>query len=82
MSIFDTSRKYLPNIDWKSDMRKVRTSSVKSLSTLISCSIRAMYNRVNHAQKQRLMLKLYVNEIIRVVSQRDITTIYFLKTSQ
>ena len=47
MSIVDTPEKYLSKVDRKADMKKVRTSSVKSSSTLSSCSIRAMYNRVN-----------------------------------
>ena len=57
MSIVDTPEKYLSNVEGKSDMRKVRTSSVKSSSTLFSCSVRAMYNRVNSSQKQHLMFK-------------------------
>ena len=40
-------------------MRKVRTSSVKSSSTLFSCLIRAMYNRVNRYQKKLLVLNSY-----------------------
>ena len=40
-------------------MRKVRTSLVNSLSILFSCSLRAMYNRVNCTKKQHLMLKSY-----------------------
>ena len=38
MSIVDTSEKYLPNVDRKSDMRKLRTSSVNLSSILFSCS--------------------------------------------
>ena len=49
MSTFDTPAKDVPNVDRKSYMRKVCTSSVKSSSTLFSCSICAMYNRVNIA---------------------------------
>ena len=41
-------------------MRKLRTSSVKSSSTLFSCSIHAMYNKFNCSQKQRLVLKSYL----------------------
>ena len=41
-------------------MRKVRTSSVKSPSTVFSFSVCTMYNKVNHDQKQRLMLKSYL----------------------
>ena len=39
-------------------MRKERTYSVKSSSALLSFSIRAMYNRVNRAKKQRLIDQL------------------------
>ena len=52
MSIVDIPEKDLSNVDRKSDTRKVRTSSVKSSSTLFSCSIHAMYNRVHCDQKQ------------------------------
>ena len=41
-------------------MRKVRTYSVNSSSTLFYFSISAMYNRVNHAQTKYLVLKLYI----------------------
>ena len=51
MSISNSPKNYLSNVDRKSDMRKVRTYEVKSLSTLFSCSIRAMYNMVNRDQK-------------------------------
>ena len=51
MSIVDTTEKGLSNVDRKFDMRKVRTYSVKSSSTLFSCSIPAIYNRINIAQK-------------------------------
>ena len=47
----------------KSDMRKLRTSSVKSLSTLFSYSIRVIYNIFNSSQKNCLMLKLYLTGI-------------------
>ena len=60
MSIVDTPENYLPNVDHKSDMRKVRTSSIKSSSTLFYSSISSMYNRVNFSQKQRFMLNSYV----------------------
>ena len=51
MSILDTPKKDLSNIDQKSGIIKVRTSSVKSSKTLFSCSVCAMYNRVNIDQK-------------------------------
>ena len=60
ISIVDTHEKDLPNVDNKSNMRKLCTSSVKSSLTLFSCSIREMYNRVNRSQKQSLMLKSYL----------------------
>ena len=41
-------------------MRKVRTSSVNSSSTLFYCSICAIYNRFNHDKKQRLVLNSYL----------------------
>ena len=40
MIIVNTSEKDLFNVDWKYELRKVRASSVKSLSTLLFCSIR------------------------------------------
>ena len=45
----------------KYDIRKVRTSSIKSPSTIFSCSKGAMYNRVNRAKKQCLMLNSYLH---------------------
>ena len=47
MSIVDTPEKDLSYVDRKSDMRKVRTYSVNSPSTLFSCSMCEMYNRDN-----------------------------------
>ena len=44
MSIVDTPEKDVSKFDRIPDKRKVRTSSIKSSSTLFSCSIRAMYN--------------------------------------
>ena len=60
MSVYEIPENNLSNVDRKSDIRKVHTSSVKSSSILFSCSIRAMYNRVNFDQKQRLVLKSYL----------------------
>ena len=57
MSIVDTPEKYFPNVDRKYDMRKLLTYLVRALSTLFSCSMRAMYIRVNIAQKQHLIVK-------------------------
>ena len=63
MSIVETSVKDLSNVGQKSDMRKVRKSSVNSSSTLFFCSIFAMYNIVNRSQNQRLILKSYITGI-------------------
>ena len=63
MIIVDTPEKDLSNVDGKYDTRNVYTSSVKSSSTIFSCSLRAMYNRSNIYQKQCLMLKSYIPEI-------------------
>ena len=52
--------KDLSNVYRKLYMRKVRTSSINSSSKLFSCSILAMYNRVNSAQNKRIMLKSYI----------------------
>ena len=41
-------------------MRKVRKFSIKSLSTLFSCSIRVMYNRFHCDQNERFMLEAYI----------------------
>ena len=57
MSIIDTPEKDLSNSEGKSVTRKFLTSLVESYSTLFSCSVRAMYNRVNSDQNQRLKLK-------------------------
>ena len=48
MSIVDTPENNLFHFDQKSDMRKVRTYSVKTSATLFSCSIRTMYNKTSH----------------------------------
>ena len=42
MSIVDTPEKDVWNVDREFDKIKVHPSSIKSLSTLFSCSIRAM----------------------------------------
>ena len=56
MIIFDNPEKYLSNVEKKSDMKKVCKSSIKSSSTLFSCSINEKYNIVDHVQKKRLVL--------------------------
>ena len=53
MSIVDNHK----NFEGKYDRSKVRTSSVNLSSTLFSCSIHAMYNRLNRANKQHIMFK-------------------------
>ena len=63
MIIVDIPKKYVSNFDRKLDHRKVRTSPIKSSSTLFSCSIRAMYNGVHRAQNKRLMLKSFIYAI-------------------
>ena len=45
---------YLQIVDQRLDMRRLRASSVNSSSTLLSCPISAMYNRVNPAKKNVL----------------------------
>ena len=60
MSIVYTPEKYLSNVDQKSDVIKVCESSVKSSSTLFSCSIHAIYGRGNRAQTQHLFLNPYI----------------------
>ena len=56
-SIIATPEKDVSNFDRKLDKRKVSTSSINSSSTLFSCSIRAMYNRVYLAQNKYLTFK-------------------------
>ena len=53
MSIVDNHK----NFEGKYDMSKVHTYSVNSSSKLFSCSLHAIYNRLNRAHKQRLMFK-------------------------
>ena len=60
ISIVGNPEKYLSNVVGKADTSKVRTSSVKSYSTLFSWSACEMYNRVHHDKKQRLVLRLYI----------------------
>ena len=62
MSIVNTPEEDFSNVDRKYDMIKVRTSSVKSPSTLFSCSIHNIDNRVNCAKK---------NSHVEVIHSRD-----------
>ena len=57
ISIVDTPEKDVSNVDRKLDKRKIRTSLIKSSSTLFSFSIREVYNIFHRAQNQRLMSK-------------------------
>ena len=63
MIIVDTPENYVWNVDRKLDKIKVHMYSINSTSTLFSCSIRAIYNRVHYAQNKPLVLKLYIPEI-------------------
>ena len=79
MSIFDTPEKYLSNVDRKSGMVKVRIPSGKSSSVLFSCSIFAMYNKVNCDQKQPPMLKSYLPGINKSIFAKKRCNIFFSK---
>ena len=63
MSIVDIPEKDVSNFDSKLDKIKVRTSSIKSSSTIIYCSIRAIHNKFHRAQNKRLMLKSFISAI-------------------
>ena len=82
MSIVDTPEKDESNDHGKLEMRKVRTSSINSLSKLFSCSIRAMYNKVHRAPKKRLMLKSYILGISASVLPKKHHENIFSKNSQ
>ena len=66
----DTPEKYVSNVNRKVDKRKTRTSLIKPSSTLFSCSIRTMYNRVHRLQNQCLMLKSYIPGINTSISPK------------
>ena len=72
MSIVETSKKNVSNIDRKLYKRKVRTSSINSSSTLFSYSICAVYNRVHRSQNQRLMLKTYIPAINKSIFSKKL----------
>ena len=59
MIIVDTPEKDVSNVDRKLDKRKIRTSLIKSSSTLFSCSICAIYNRVHCAKKTSHVEAIY-----------------------
>ena len=61
--IFKTPEKGVSNVDSKLDKRKIRTSLIKSSSTLFYCSTSALYNIFHHAQNQRLMMKSFIPSI-------------------
>ena len=68
--IFDTPYNIFSNVEGKSDIRKVHTSSINSSSTLFLCSIRSMYIIVNRAQKQFLVLKSYILGVYSLISTK------------
>ena len=57
MRIVETPKKYISHGEIKLLTWKVRTSSVKYFSWLLSCLICSIYHRVHRVQTQRLMLK-------------------------
>ena len=59
MGIVDTAEKDVSNVHRKTDKRKICTLLLNSSSTIISCTIREMYNRVHCAQNERLVLKSF-----------------------
>ena len=63
IGIVETPEKGVSNVDRKLDKRKLRTSLIKSSSTLFSCSISALYNIFHRAQNKRLMMKSYIRSI-------------------
>ena len=79
MSIVDTPEKDVSKVDRKLDNRKISISSINSSSTLFSCSIRAIYNRVHRAQNKRLVLKSYIPGINTYILSNKHYEIYFLK---
>ena len=77
MCIVDATENDLLHGEGKSVIRKVCSSSVKSYSTLFSCSVRAMYNKGHRTQNQRLMLKPYITEINLWVGYKRCYNNYF-----
>ena len=63
ISIVDTPGMDVSNGDRTFDKGKIRTSLIKSSSTLFSCSLHAMYNRFHCDKNQRLMLKSFIPAI-------------------
>ena len=63
MSIVYTPEKDVSNFDMKLYKSIVCNTSINSSSTLFSCSIRAIYNRVHRAQNKYFMLKSYIPTI-------------------
>ena len=82
MSIVDTPEKGVSNVNRKADKRKTFTSLINSSSTLFSCLICAMYNRVHCAKNKRLMLKSFITEINTSIFPKNIMKMSFLKTYQ
>ena len=63
MSIVDTPEKDGSKVDRKLYKRKNMYIFKNSSSTLFSCSIREMYNRVHRHQNKYLILKSYITGI-------------------
>ena len=81
-SIVNTPEKDVSNVDRKVDKRKIHTSLIKSSSTLFSCSIRTMYNRVHRVPNKCLMLKSFIPSINTSFFPKKYYEISFLKTYQ
>ena len=58
MSIVDTAENDFSNVEGKYDTNKVCTYMLKRSSTLFSCLVRSIYNRLNCAQKLTSHVKL------------------------
>ena len=78
MSIVDTPKKDVSNVDRKLYRRKIRKSLIKLSSTLFYFSIRAMYNIVHCAQNQCLTLKLFIPAINTSIFPKKHYEKYFL----
>ena len=69
-SIVNTPGKDSSKVDGKSDTIKVQTYLIKSSSKLFYFSIRVIYNRVNWAQKQYLVLKSFIPGISSLIGPK------------
>ena len=70
MSIVDTPKNDVSNTDRKLYKRKICTSSIKSSSTLLYFSTRAIHNRVHYDQNKHLTLKSYIPGINTSISPK------------